>query len=263
MNYGLIDVVVTAVRKAPSDKSEMISQLLFGEQIIIHRTLNSWLYVESVYDGSTGWINNVSHKILNQGDSLPGGDDKTIIIPRLNMAINICDEGDIIYLMPGAELFINQEDPGKINLGGQFYRLDNQIDNDIITGDRQRIKDTSITFLNSPFIWGGRTPFGIDGSGMIQVICKIHGIQLPREVSQQVSIGSVVSFIDDAEPGDLAFFDNDEGEIAYVGMIVEKGKILHASGRVRIDKVDHQGIFREETGEYSHQLRTIKNIIDD
>jgi len=116
-------------------------------------------------------------------------------------------------------------------------------------------------YLNAPYLWGGRSPFGIDCSGFTQVIYKLNGFKLPRDASQQATIGETLSFIEESESGDLAFFDNEEGNIIHVGIMLENNNIIHASGKVRIDKIDHQGIFNSETNTYSHRLRLIKKIL--
>ena len=116
-------------------------------------------------------------------------------------------------------------------------------------------------FLNAPYLWGGRSPFGIDCSGFTQIIYKSIGFKLPRDAYQQATIGQTLSFIEESESGDLAFFDNEEGKIIHVGIMLSDNKIIHASGKVRIDSIDHQGIFNAETNRYSHKLRIIKRII--
>jgi cell wall-associated NlpC family hydrolase len=111
-------------------------------------------------------------------------------------------------------------------------------------------------------MWGGRTPLGIDCSGFTQVVFKICGIRIPRDSSEQVKLGTSVDFVNEAKPGDLAFFDNHEGSIVHTGIILDGGRIIHASGKVRIDFIDHAGINHMDTGKYTHQLRVVKNVID-
>ncbi len=120
--------------------------------------------------------------------------------------------------------------------------------------------ETAARFLNCPYIWGGRIPSGIDCSGLTQLVYKIHGIAIPRDSWQQSEAGTVVSFLEEAENGDLLFFDNDKGKISHVGILMAQGLVIHASGRVRIDRLDHQGIYRDDLKRYTHKLRTIVRI---
>jgi cell wall-associated NlpC family hydrolase len=110
-------------------------------------------------------------------------------------------------------------------------------------------------------LWGGKSPFGIDCSGFTQVVYKLNGYKLPRDANQQVNLGEPLSFVEEAEAGDLAFFDNEEGRIVHVGILLNNQSIIHASGYVRVDKFDHYGIFNQDTGKYSHTLRVIKRLL--
>jgi hypothetical protein len=126
---------------------------------------------------------------------------------------------------------------------------------------KSNIIATAYLYLNAPYLWGGKTPFGIDCSGFTQMVYKLNGYQLLRDASQQASQGEVLSFIEESEPGDLAFFDNEEGHIIHVGIILENNYIIHASGKVRVDRLDHLGIYNAETNRHTHRLRVIKKII--
>ena len=120
---------------------------------------------------------------------------------------------------------------------------------------------TAYQYLNAPYLWGGKTPFGIDCSGFTQMVYKLNGYHLLRDASQQAGQGDALSFIEESEPGDLAFFDNDEGKIIHVGIMMENNYIIHASGKVRIDRLDHLGIYNAEQNRHTHRLRVIKKII--
>lgn len=115
--------------------------------------------------------------------------------------------------------------------------------------------------MNAPFQWGGRSPFGIDASAFTQMVYKINGYKLLRKASEQSTQGRPLSFIEESEAGDLAFFDNNDGEIYHVGIIMDNNYIIHVDGKVRIDRLDHTGIFNVDTSKYSFKLRVIKKII--
>ena len=120
---------------------------------------------------------------------------------------------------------------------------------------------TASLYLNAPYLWGGKTPLGIDCSGLTQMTYRLHGIALPRDAAQQAQIGETLSFIDESEAGDLAFFDNEEGDIIHVGLLMKNHYILHAHGKVRIDRIDQTGIYNLDTNQHSHKLRMIKKVI--
>jgi cell wall-associated NlpC family hydrolase len=120
---------------------------------------------------------------------------------------------------------------------------------------------TALLYLNAPYLSGGKTPFGIDGGGLTQMVYRLNGHRLLRTATAQVTQGESLSFIEESEQGDLAFFDNQEGVIGHVGIILQNNYIIHASGKVRIDRIDHTGIFNTELNRYTHSLRVIKKVL--
>ena len=127
--------------------------------------------------------------------------------------------------------------------------------------EKDRLINTAFMYLNTPYLWGGKSPFGIDCSGFTQMVYKLCGYKLLRDASQQATQGEVLSFIEESEPGDLAFFDNNDGDIIHVGIIMKDNYIIHAHGKVRIDRIDHSGIYNIDTRRHTHKLRVIKKII--
>ena len=123
------------------------------------------------------------------------------------------------------------------------------------------MQEIAQSLLNVPYQWGGRSPMGMDCSGFTQVVFKILGKKLLRDAWQQAEQGVLVNFIEEIQPGDLVFFDNEEGRIIHVGIALANHKIIHASGCVRIDNLDHHGIYNTETRKYSHNLRIIKRVL--
>lgn len=245
--------VYDPLRSGPTHKSEMLNQILFGEKYIIIDQSGKWLKIESLFDNFKGWID-IDH--LQNSESK---DDKkgNVLVKYL-----LCYKEDKtkIDLEPGSEIYNPDFKNHTFSAGKNIFTTSADF-NDSYISTSDSLTDSAMKFINSPYIWGGRIPSGIDCSGMTQLIFKIHGVTIPRYSYQQSEIGETISFIDESKPGDLVFFDDEKGNISHVGMMIAKGLIIHASGRVRIDPIDHQGIFKQETGKYSHHLRTIKRIV--
>ena len=254
MESYVCENVFVPLRSGPSHKSEMLSQVLFGEKYTIKDQVGKWLKIESDFDGYQGWIDK---------DHLQHSIDKThtrgLVITKALACLK--EDNSKMVLEPGSEIYNPDFDANTFTAGEKLYRVTSAFNKSYISIN-EGLTDTAIRFMNSPYIWGGRIPSGLDCSGLTQLIYKIHGITIPRDSQQQSENGTTVSFIHEVRPGDLVFFDNERGQIAHVGMIISEGLVIHASGRVRIDAIDHQGIFKSETKKYSHRLRLIKRIIN-
>lgn len=251
-NY-ICENVFVPLRSGPSHKTEMLSQVLFGERYSVIDKAGTWMKIETLFDKYMGWID------MDQIQHSP--DEGRSYGYVLNRSL-LCYKNDKtkMILEPGCEIF-NPDFEHKTFFNGQNQFTTGQEFNKNFISTDEPVTDSAIKFINSPYIWGGRIPSGIDCSGLTQLVYKIHGIQIPRDSWKQAEAGRSIDFIDEAEPGDLVFFDNDRGKISHVGMILSRGQVIHASGRVRIDTIDHQGIFKPEIGGYSYKLRTIRRIL--
>ncbi len=244
--------VFVPLRSGPSHKSEMLSQVLFGERYKVIGEAGTWSKVETIFDNYTGWIDN-DHLQHGKSESIDKGE-------VLNKSLACFKpDGSKLVLEPGCEIFRPDFKKHSFMVGSDTFTAPDEFSQSWISTSEE-VTDTAMRFINSPYIWGGRIPSGIDCSGLTQLAYKIHGIPIPRDANKQAEIGVTVNLLNEARPGDLAFFSN-TGNISHVGMILSEGLIIHASGRVRIDTIDHQGIFKPETGKYSHQLRLIKRVI--
>ncbi|MCF8424910.1 MAG: C40 family peptidase [Bacteroidia bacterium] len=257
MSFGICSLSIIPCRKEPSGKSEMVTQLLFGETYTIAEEGEDWINIITNYDNYPCWISAKQHTRISDFDfkSLKNNPLSTELVQVVADTTN----NSIFPLTIGASL-PNLKD-GKCKLGNIEYKFDGQTTDCTSKKSVKEIKDTAYLFLNAPYLWGGRSPFGIDCSGFTQLVYKLNGYQLPRDANQQVEVGTPLSFVEEAEAGDLAFFDNEEGSIVHVGIVLENQQIIHASGSVRIDKFDHYGIFHSDNKKYSHMLRVIKKII--
>jgi gamma-D-glutamyl-L-lysine dipeptidyl-peptidase len=253
MERYICENVFVPLRSGPSHKSEMLSQILFGEKYTVADKSGTWLKIETVFDKYLGWID------FNHLQQSPDDGKSGVYVLNNNMLCYREDKTKMV-LEAGCEIF-NPDFEGKFFfIGTNKYTTSNEFSKNYIeTSDT--FSDTAMKFINSPYLWGGRLPSGLDCSGFTQLVYKIHHIAIPRDSWQQAEAGKNIDFIDESIPGDLVFFDNDRGKIAHVGMILSKGLVIHCSGRVRIDSIDHQGIFKQEINGYSHKLRTIRRII--
>jgi cell wall-associated NlpC family hydrolase len=253
MEIYVCENVFVPLRSGPSHKTEMQSQILFGEKYSIIDKAGSWMKIETLFDKYMGWIDmdHLQHSVV----------ESSVSGKVLNRSL-LCYKNDKtkLVLEPGCEVFNPDFENKVFFVGKNQYATAPDFSNSYISTENN-LADLSMKFINSPYIWGGRIPSGIDCSGLTQLVYKIHGIPIPRNSWQQAETGRVIDFIDEAEPGDLVFFDNDRGKISHVGMILSRGLVIHASGRVRIDTIDHQGIFKQEIGGYSHRLRMIRRIL--
>ena len=257
MSFGICSLSVIPGRKDPASTSEMVTQLLFGETYTIVNDGEDWIQIITNYDNYPCWISAKQHTRISDSEY------KSLKINALSselvQIISNISNGAVFPITLGASL-PNLKD-GKLKIGNVEYTFEGQTSDKGIKKTVKELKDTAYLFLNAPYMWGGRSPFGIDCSGFTQLVYKLNGYQLPRDASQQVELGTPLSFVEEAEAGDLAFFDNEEGNIVHVGMILENQQIIHASGCVRIDKFDHYGIFHSDHKKYSHMLRVIKKVI--
>jgi gamma-D-glutamyl-L-lysine dipeptidyl-peptidase len=257
MSFGICSLSVIPCRKEPSSTSEMVTQLLFGETYTIIEEGEDWLQITTNFDNYPCWISVKQHTPLTDSDcKLLNG---ITLSSELVQVVNQADNSSVFPITIGATLpnFKN----GKCEIGKLKFAFEGQTSDSSVKKSIREIQSTAYLFLNAPYLWGGRSPFGIDCSGFTQLVFKLNGYMLPRDASQQVEIGSPLSFVEEAEAGDLAFFDNEEGNIVHVGIVLENQQIIHASGCVRIDRFDHYGIFHSENKKYSHMLRVIKKVI--
>ncbi|WP_303315452.1 C40 family peptidase [Flavivirga abyssicola] len=249
MQYGICNLSIVPLREEPADTSELVSQVIYGEIFKILEQRKNWSKIRLAFDSYEGWIDNKQHLEITE----EAYKDLNKETPRLSADLVefIEDSNSQLYpIVLGASL------NGLSNLNHKHegnYIEGKKVKSDII--------QTAFLYLNTPYLWGGKTPFGIDCSGFTQMVYKLNGYKLLRDASQQATQGEALSFIEESEPGDLAFFDNSEGAITHVGIIMKDNYIIHAHGKVRIDRLDHSGIYNVDKKTHTHKLRVIKKII--
>ncbi len=260
MNHGISGLSLIPVRKEPSERSEMVTQILYGEHFEIIDYLPGWQHVRLAFDGYEGWIDQKMITPISQRRY-----DK---LKKAPFAVT-CDIFSLVpiskdqnlMLVAGSTLPFWRPYLRQFKLEDQVLKLNGNVSKMKFKDVRLFIVTQALKYFNAPYLWGGRSPFGIDCSGFTQIIYKTAGIPIPRDATQQVTIGTPLSFVEETQPGDLAFFDDDEGRIVHVGIIWKQNKIIHASGKVRIDNVDQYGIFNIDTRRYTHKMRVMKKII--
>ena len=260
MNFGISSLSIIPVRKEPSERSEMVTQVLFGEHFEMREQMVGWTNVKLEFDGYEGWIDSkmitpLSNRALLKLQKYPAAITSDIIT-----IVPVNDEQNLM-LVAGSTLPVWRPYLKQFSVQKDTFLATGNV----IYGELKNPRTLAITqalkYFNAPYFWCGRSLFGIDCSWLTQLIYKMIGIKLPRDASQQVKIGTALSFVDETQPGDLAFFDDDEGNIVHVGIIWKRNKIIHASGKVRIDNVDQFGIFNIDTQRYTHKMRVMKRII--
>lgn len=260
MKYGICHLSVVPCRFEPSDRSEMVTQLLFGETVkIFEEKKGDWRRIKTAFDDYDCWIDKKQITEISLDEFEHINTNSAVLSAELMHVIQNKTTEEYIPIVLGS--FLPNFKKNNVLFNKNEYIFDGlTVDSSKKTAKSKLIENAYI-YLNTPYLWGGRSPLGIDCSGFTQLLYKLNGVQLPRDASQQAKIGQTLSFVEESETGDLAFFDNEEGNIIHVGMVLDNNRIIHASGKVRIDRLDHQGIYNVDTNQYSHRLRLIKKII--
>ncbi len=260
MKYGISGLSLIPVRNEPSEKSEMVTQILYGELFEVLEYLPGWQHIKLTFDGYQGWIDQKMGTPLTQRKFEKMVKAPFAVTTDIFSLIPVNNEQNLM-LVAGSSLPLWRPYLRQFSINEDKIRMTGNVSYRKIKDIRQFMITQALKYFNAPYLWGGRSPFGIDCSGFTQIIYKMAGIPLPRDASQQVRMGTALSFVEETQPGDLAFFDDEAGNIVHVGILWKRNKIIHASGKVRIDNVDQFGIFNVDTRRYTHKMRVMKKII--
>jgi len=258
MEKGISFQGYVPMRREPSEASEMVSQVLFGEEFHILDSNEKWLLISLDFDSYQGWAPKGSVQLVepeNGAKNRLESGFRMVSVPQITLRdLKMARQ----QVLPAGSIV-----PGKSGKNVKIYDREFELLSDkglISPGTDIDLEKVGKDLLSVPYLWGGRSGFGFDSSGLIQVLCRIMGYPVPRDSSQQSEHGTTINFMHEIMKGDLAFFDNAAGAIAHVGMVLEGGRILHSYHQVRIDRLDQQGIYCSEREEYTHKLRIIKRI---
>ncbi|MDR1973828.1 MAG: C40 family peptidase [Bacteroidales bacterium] len=249
--YGTCLFAQIPIRESITHTSEMVSQLLFGEGFAIEDKYQHLLKIRTLFDNFSGWIDSrqviLTEECPHEATVFTGSHDAVIERSvdyakfRVGMGCPLPDYAD-----------------GKFVMDNTIFRYEGCIRQAI--GGVKSIIDVAQKFINTPYLWGGRSSFGIDCSGLSQIVFRLNGISLPRNAAWQANKGTAVNFISEAQPADLFFFDNENCDITHVGIYLGDNKIIHSSSFVHISNVDGEGILRSDGKGYTHHLRIIKRM---
>jgi gamma-D-glutamyl-L-lysine dipeptidyl-peptidase len=255
MSYAVCCVATAPIRLEPNHRAEMVSQLLFGDCCIITiANKDGWIKVVNKFDTYSGWcwashVQEIDELHYNQEDTELTADWVNEV--EYNGYKMMVPLGSSLTAMKNGNVFWRKS---TVYFSGKVW------DPTTAKKDTKTVKFLAFKFLNTTYLWGGRSVFGIDCSGFTQSVFKFLNIALMRDASQQAMQGELVGFLQEAHCGDLAFFNDAEGNIIHVGILLNDKEIIHAAGKVRIDKIDNEGIVNMETGNRTHTLRIIKRF---
>lgn len=256
--YGVCAVSCLPLRAFPDEKSEMVSMFLFGELYHVLGTEQGWYQVSAEYDDYIGWISGSAvHLITGKEYRYLAEGSKTLTRPAFLVPEGYSDHPFMI--LPGSSLPAYRDN--SFVLGGKTFQSAGPLDiNDGTLNPLAQVPLTAMLYLNAPYLWGGRSLFGVDCSGFVQVVFKTAGIRLPRDAGQQAQVGKTIS-LREARTGDIAFFGPAPGKITHTGIFLDNRRFIHASGKVRIDTIDDRGIFSAERKQITHALQLVKRVI--
>ena len=250
MQYAICTVAAAAVRKEPSHRTEMTNQLLFGEIMEVLEAKDEWFRIRSRIDAYEGWL---THHLVAELEEAVARAEQPYIATELVNSINLPHQ--LIHAPMGSALTGFDEETRLLWDGD--YKYHGSYRNTAKPFDPDLLHKTIQAWINAPYLWGGKTLMGVDCSGFVQTVFKVLGLRLKRDAYQQAEQGTPVS-LSEIKTGDVAFFHNENGRVIHVGILLENNQIVHASGKVRIDRLDEQGVVNTENGKRTHQLHSVK-----
>ena len=257
MEQGICLLTIIPLRREPSEKSEMVSQMLFGEVYEIIEKTSAWYKIITEFDQYSGWMDKKMFSPVS-GEYYERLGQGGYTVTR-SVTAELLSSNQTTYTITAGSTIGYARSDGMTEMDSLLYRLIDQSP-EFLTDHPVSLIDTAQRYLHSPYLWGGRTPFGYDCSGFTQMVFKINGTRLPRDAWQQAAIGMPVQQIQELTAGDLVFFANEENKVVHVGFAIPPDHIIHCSGMVRIDVLDDKGIFNKQLNQYTHRLYSMRRV---
>lgn len=252
MSHAICPLSIVPVRKEADDRAEQVTQWLLGETADILEELPKWTRLRFHHDGYEGWVDN--KQLALSDDPI---DERAVRSVEQFTHINTPNGAMLVpfgAVLPGYS-------SGRFRIGKEDLSFPGRTTAQANGTPVMRMLALKDQWMNTPYLWGGRSPFGVDCSGLTQMLFLASGLKLPRDAWQQAELGKPVDSLELATTGDLAFFRNDAGRVIHVGIVLEGRRILHASGRVRVDQLDDQGIFNVTEQRHTHHLHSMRRIL--
>ncbi|MGJ1197284.1 NlpC/P60 family protein [Sphingobacterium spiritivorum] len=254
MAFGICNLSIVPLRAEAAHRSEMVSQLLFGECFEVLEESADWAYIKTESDNYEGWLQLGQFTYVTAEEYNSCHSSKRLLVgPSGAYAVS----GFVrIQLVHGTYVYPGQDNTMKV--GTVAYNIEGDVFAPDTGSFETEIAVVSRAYEAVPYLWGGRSRAGIDCSGFSQLIYRHFNLKLPRDAYQQAELGTTVDFLPEIKAGDLAYFDNAEGRITHVGIMLDSERIIHASAKIRIDRMDSEGIFNKDWNKYTHRLRIVK-----
>ena len=252
---------IVPVRAEAREGSEQQTQMLFGELCSVLEEKPRWMRIKLESDGQEGWVDaKMICPMKPEEYASYGNAYKSSAMVSYPMTYAVSENnGQTIPLTAGTRLTYYSN--GRFEVLGVGFRIEpGMVISEPLEMNQENLLQAVRFFLNVPYLWGGKNAMGVDCSGFTQVVMSLFGRHLLRNASEQATQGIEVENLSLSQSGDLAFFDHDDGKISHVGIIIDSERIIHCSGRVKVEKLDSIGIFCAETGDYSHHLVRIRRI---
>ncbi|MBX2894628.1 MAG: C40 family peptidase [Cyclobacteriaceae bacterium] len=257
LGYGVCRLALVPVRMGPEEHAPQVTQLLFGDHYELLRVhdKHSRIYIRIHMDGMEGWIDAGHHHGITQ--------DYFEQINLANFKITTDLTCSILYKKSPLTILLGSIVPIS---NSELFKMEEQF---AFNGESKSlgqkrefefVKTIAQKYLNAPQVAGGKSPFGIDASGFVQMVMKISGYQLSRLPQQQINEGHKLQSLGEAKPGDIAFFNATKSGL-HTGIILDEDRIIHVDGKVRIDYLNEDGILRLDTKVYTHQLVGLRRLI--